>query len=80
MGGSVVIKFEKTRTVFTLSAHLDPCLAPKVRRPNTAMGTLQEEKQFDIPPDTWGVVIDDSRSQRKVLNVFLKLIGIQKER
>jgi hypothetical protein len=37
-------------------------------------------EEFTIPPGTWGIVIDDSRIQRKVLTTFLQLIGIEKER
>jgi hypothetical protein len=39
-----------------------------------------EEKNFKIPKHTWGIAVDDSRIQRKVMKQFLKLIGIEKSK
>jgi hypothetical protein len=44
------------------------------------LSSPSSNEEFTIPPGTWGIVIDDSRIQRKVLTTFLQLIGIEKER
>ena len=80
MDGKVDIKFEKTRTVFTFSCAASPVYMPErsVRVNNLTPSMSTEE--FAIPPGTWGVIIDDSRIQRKVLGTFMQLIGIDKSR
>ena len=71
------IKFETTRTVFTFSCVAAPVLMPER---STKTITSQSQEDFAIPEGTWGVVIDDSRIQRKVLGTFMQLIGIEKGR
>jgi hypothetical protein len=77
MDGKVDIKFEKTRTVFTFS-----CVAAPVFMSERSTKTIASipDADFAIPEGTWGVVIDDSRIQRKVLGTFMQLIGIDKGR
>jgi hypothetical protein len=75
----VDIKFEKTRTVFTFSCAAAPVFIPEKTKNISFQPTMQSE-EFAIPPGTWGVVIDDSRIQRKVLGTFMQLIGIDKSR
>ena len=71
------IKFETTRTVFTFSCVAAPVLMPER---STKAITSKSHEDFAIPEGTWGVVIDDSRIQRKVLGTFMQLIGIDKGR
>jgi hypothetical protein len=81
MNGRMDIKFEKTRTVFSFSCGCAPVFMPE-RRARPAAGSVNAapSDEFIIPDGTWGVVIDDSRIQRKVLGTFLQLIGIDKAR
>jgi hypothetical protein len=79
MGGDVDIKFETTRTVFTFSCVAAPVFMPE-RSPKTIPSSTSPDEDFAIPEGTWGVVIDDSRIQRKVLGTFMQLIGIDKGR
>lgn len=78
MNGKVDIKFEKTRTVFTFSCAVTPVYMPERSMRISTPSVSNEE--FAIPEGTWGVVIDDSRIQRKVLGTFMQLIGIDKSR
>ena len=77
MDGKLDIKFEKTRTVFTFSCVAAPVFMPE--RSTKTIASISDE-DFAIPEGTWGVVIDDSRIQRKVLGTFMQLIGIDKGR
>ena len=81
MDGKVDIKFEKTRTVFTFSCNATPVFMPERSvRANPSAPSISYAEEFVIPQGTWGVVIDDSRIQRKVLGTFMQLIGIDKHR
>lgn len=79
MDGKVDIKFEKTRTVFTFSCNAAPVFMPE-RSMKISPVSVSTSEEFVIPEGTWGVVIDDSRIQRKVLGTFMQLIGIDKQR
>ena len=83
MNGRLDIKFEKTRTVFSFSCACAPVFMPeRSARPTNAvsLSVPNVNDEFTIPEGTWGVVIDDSRIQRKVLGTFMQLIGIDKAR
>jgi len=66
LGGSVQINFEDDRTVFVFRA---PC---KVYDAAT-----KESNHFHLPPGVWGIAIDDSKIQRKLLRRFFIHAGIQ---
>lgn len=75
------IKFEKTRTVFSFSCGCAPVFKPERQaRPSGSAKVASSSDEFILPEGTWGVVIDDSRIQRKVLGTFMQLIGIDKAR
>lgn len=83
MNGRLDIKFEKTRTVFSFSCACSPVFMPERQtlhqRPVGSVN-MSTSEEFVIPDGTWGVVIDDSRIQRKVLGTFMQLIGIDRAR
>ena len=66
LDGTVDIRFEKTRTVFTFQAPVKVYDAP-----SRDVGT------FHLPPGVWGIAIDDSKIQRKLLRRFFIHAGIQ---
>jgi len=41
---------------------------------------LQKPKEFQVPPGTWGIAIDDSTVQRKLLKVYFKMVGVKESR
>ena len=71
LGGDCRIKFEPSKTTFTLSCPV------KAIVPNPRLG---QAKEFRLPPQTWGIAIDDSKIQRKLLGRFLGLCGVDKEK
>lgn len=70
MSGSCKIQFEKDRTVFTFKCPAEPLTV--VEWPET--------KDFQVPSDTWGIAIDDSKIQRKLMARILAHAGIEEER
>lgn len=72
--GDVSLNFEPNRTVFTFW-----CPAKVIAR-TKADGTVEDPRPFSLPPTTWGIVIDDSGIQRKLMDRFLKIAGIEKDR
>jgi hypothetical protein len=70
MGGKCNIKFEEDRTVFTFSCPAEPLTV--VEWPET--------KDFEVPPDTWGIAIDDSKIQRKLMARILAHAGVHEDR
>lgn len=66
MGGKCDISFEPEATVFTFSCPI-PATYP----------SQGSEQRFCIPKNAWGVVIDDSRIQRKLMGRFLSAAGIR---
>mmetsp|Transcript_29734 Transcript_29734/g.46009 ORF Transcript_29734/g.46009 Transcript_29734/m.46009 type:complete len:1225 (-) Transcript_29734:27-3701(-) len=69
LGGNVDIQFEETRTVFSFQAPVKVYDAP-----SRDVGT------FHLPPGVWGIAIDDSKIQRKLLRRFFIHAGIQENR
>jgi hypothetical protein len=69
LGGTVDIQFEETRTIFTFQAPVKVYDAP-----SCDVGT------FHLPAGVWGIGIDDSKIQRKLLRRFFIHAGIQENR
>uniref|UniRef100_A0A7S1YS11 Uncharacterized protein n=1 Tax=Ditylum brightwellii TaxID=49249 RepID=A0A7S1YS11_9STRA len=74
LGGDCSIAFEPNRTIFSLSFPAVPCNV-----------SIREKKaldptQFSLPPNTWGIAIDDSKIQRKLMDRYFKLIGIKQDK
>jgi hypothetical protein len=72
MNGDVNLTFEEGRTVFFFW-----CPAKVV---NKGKHHTQSVEFTRLPPTTWGIVIDDSGIQRKLMDRFLKMAGIEKDR
>ena len=70
--GDCDICFDADRTVFSFW-----CPA---RSYNKELESSPPIEISELPENTWGVVIDDSGIQRKLMDRFLKLAGIEKER
>ena len=56
-------------TVFTFSCLLE-----------ATNPVISAQENFSIPENTWGIVIDDSRIQRKLMDRFLSSAGIKDSR
>lgn len=69
MGGKCSIRFEDDMTVFSF------------RCPTEAV--IPEEKaettNFEVPPETFAIVVDDSNIQRKLMSRILGLVGVQED-
>jgi len=65
MQGTVGIRFERDETTFSFSC---PAVSGNIRHVN-----------FQLPPNAWGVAIDDSKIQRKLLSKFMTHLGISPE-
>jgi hypothetical protein len=72
MNGDVNLTFEERRTIFSFW-----CPAKIV---NKTKQNIQPLELTRLPPNTWGIVIDDSGIQRKLMDRFLKIAGIEKDR
>jgi signal transduction histidine kinase len=72
--GDVDIRFEKDRTVFSFWCPARSFAISKVKADS------ENAIAFTLPENTWGIVIDDSGIQRKLMGRFLKTAGIQKDR
>jgi len=66
LGGSVQITFEEDHTEFVFRAPCKVYDAP-----------LREADHFHLPSGVWGIAIDDSKIQRKLLRRFFVHAGIQ---
>jgi len=75
MRGECSIKFEQSRTVFTLNVPARPLGTQKSRS-----YTPMDVKTFSLPGDTWGIAIDDSKIQMKLLGKYFEFAGLQKDR
>ena len=71
MKGQASIKFENKRTVFSLNI---PAKLLERKRHNTPV------KEFSLPANTWGIAIDDSKVQMKLLGKFFEFTGIPQDR
>ena len=67
MGGLCSIRFEPDSTIFSFSCRI-------------AVAPSASDDHFQIPENTWGVAIDDSGIQRKLLDRYLGHAGIGKSR
>jgi len=74
LGGDCDIKFEPKRTVFLFS-----CPA-ETFEDAMKLSHSGDKVKFHIPPESWGIAIDDSKVQRKLLKRFLKIAGISESR
>uniref|UniRef100_A0A7S1CUP5 Uncharacterized protein n=1 Tax=Cyclophora tenuis TaxID=216820 RepID=A0A7S1CUP5_CYCTE len=71
LGGGCKILFETHQTVFSLTCRAE------VLSTRLAVSTGPAEfKKFRLPETVWGIAIDDSSIQRKLLNRFLTLAGV----
>ena len=61
MKGQCSIKFEESRSVFTLDIPAKPFGS------TTKVKTSIDVKNFRLPPETWGFCIDDSKIQQKLM-------------
>mmetsp|Transcript_2506 Transcript_2506/g.5314 ORF Transcript_2506/g.5314 Transcript_2506/m.5314 type:complete len:1174 (+) Transcript_2506:62-3583(+) len=77
MKGECSIKFEESRTVFSLNVPARP-LKPKNERRSS--NTPMYVKTFSLPDRIWGIAIDDSKIQMKLLGKFFEFAGIEKDR
>lgn len=75
MKGNIELCFEKDHTVFTFS-----CPAKRIGFRRSESCSTESHELTRLPLTTWGIVIDDSGIQRKLMDRFFKLAGIQKHR
>lgn len=73
--GDCGIRFEKDRTVFSFR-----CPARDYNTIENEGDTLISYDFTTLPEGTWGIVIDDSGIQRKLMDRFLKIAGIEVEK
>jgi len=74
MKGNCSIKFEESRTVFSL------CIPAKPHKEHHKRYTPIDVKTFSLPQRIWGIAIDDSKVQMKLLGKFFEFAGIPKDR
>jgi len=70
LGGSCRISFERSRTIFTFCCPAEPLTAVD----------LPATEDFEVPPGTWGVAIDDSLIQRRLLTRILAHAGVDESK
>lgn len=73
MKGDCSIKFQETKTVFTLNVPAKPYGSQKITTPI-------DIKTFKLPAGIWGIAIDDSKIQMKLLGKFFEFAGIPSDR
>lgn len=73
LGGNCDIKFEESRTVFAFQC-------PVVPYEVTELALSINYKNFKLPDNIYGIAIDDSKIQRKLLKRFLLYTGISEDR
>ncbi|KAL9191341.1 hypothetical protein ACHAXT_001047 [Thalassiosira profunda] len=76
MKGDCSIRFEESRTVFSLSIPARPYGLQKRDKKHTPV----DVKTFTLPATVWGIAIDDSKVQMKLLGKFFEFAGIPKDR
>jgi len=74
LGGQCDIRFEEHQTIFSMS-----CPAGAFEELEKSHDTLSVPN-FQIPRNTWGIALDDSAIQRKLLDRFLSVARIRKDR
>ena len=75
LGGECRIEFQANQTVFSLTCPAVACYPKQNNDANDLNG-----KTFRLPENTWGIAIDDSGIQRKLLARFLSLAGVEKSK
>jgi len=68
LGGTAEIKFEQDQTLFVVK------IPVKIYRPS------QDIETFHLPSNVWGIGIDDSKIQRKLLKRLVVEAGVQENR
>ena len=71
--GKCSIKFEEAKTVLTLNVPAKPFGSHKISTPI-------DIKTFKLPNRIWGIAIDDSKIQMKLLGKFFEFAGIPSDR
>lgn len=74
LGGECTMQFEPERTVFSFTSPVGETLI------ELETGSSHDDKDFLLPGETHGIVIDDSMIQQKLLDRFLGMAGISKSR
>lgn len=77
LGGICHIRFTPENTTVTLRF---PTKAMKEKAAQPAESSKTKEEKFRIPENTWGIAIDDSKIQRKLMERFLQYAGVRKDR
>jgi len=73
LGGDCDIEFKEERTVFNLAFPAEPYIG-------SLSGSSCSNTSFVMPASTWGIAIDDSKVQRKLMGHMLGLLGIAKDK
>ena len=76
-GGDCSIAFEEARTIFSLRIPAKPVTSSREKR-GSYLPT--DVKTFSLPQRTWGIAIDDSKIQMKLLGRYFEIAGIEKDR
>ena len=69
MGGTCRIRFEDDMTIFSFRCPTEAVI-PEDKATTT---------DFEVPPETFAIVVDDSNIQRKLMSRILGLVGVQEE-
>ena len=77
MKGNCTITFEESRTGFSLTIPAKPISPQDDKRKNYSP---MDFKTFNLPDRMWGIAIDDSKIQMKLLGKFFEFAGIEKDR
>lgn len=77
MRGECTINFEESRTVFSLTIPARPIKPQDDKRKSHLP---MDVKTFSLPYHTWGIAIDDSKIQMKLLGKFFEFAGIENDR
>jgi hypothetical protein len=72
--GTCSILFEPERTVFSLQCPAMPCPAELKREDS------MPKLEFQCPRNTWGIGLDDSKIQRKLLHRMFQMAGVMIDR
>lgn len=75
LGGECRIEFQANKTVFSMNCPATACYPKQNKDVKDLKG-----KTFRLPENTWGIAIDDSGIQRKLLTRFLSLAGVEKSK
>jgi hypothetical protein len=70
MKGECRIRFDEAETVFSFTCPAAP----------SAPSELTSARDFQVPHDTWGIAIDDSRIQRKIMTRIMLHVGVDDSR